>query len=155
LKGNSKASKASAPKRLNEEPIPLPNQHPSKKVKADPEAVHPTLSYTPLQKDLYNFYTINKISLKGFEAVPEPKLDIGTIVMAAVCDRGIGGKYLVTNLFRNKKGYIDYADIPFAKKSPQASIEALEAYQGAGDFVVGALVKPRNAGKIQISLSAI
>lgn len=42
--------------------------------------------------------------------------------MAAICDRGIGGKYLVTNLFRNKKGFIDYTDIPLNKKSQQASI---------------------------------
>jgi len=28
-----------------------------------------------------------------------------------VSDRGIGGKYMVTNLFRNKKGYIDYKEV--------------------------------------------
>lgn len=67
LKGNSRSS---APKRINEEPIPLPNEKPSKKVKADHESTLPTLSYTPLQKDLFNFYTINKISLKNFESVP-------------------------------------------------------------------------------------
>lgn len=82
-------------------------------------------------------------------------MDVGTFVMAAICDRGIGGKYLVANLFRNKKGYIDYVDIPSTKKNEQAAIEALEAYQGPGDFVVGTLVKPRNAGKIQISLADI
>jgi hypothetical protein len=76
-------------------------------------------------------------------------------VLAAVCDRGIGGKYLVTNLFRNKKGYIDYTDISLVRKNEQASIEALEAYQGPGDFLIGALIKPRNPGKIQISLSEI
>lgn len=63
LKGNSKSS---AVKRVNEEPIPLPNQHPSKKIKGDTEAVKPSLSYTPLQKDMYNFFTINKLSLKNF-----------------------------------------------------------------------------------------
>jgi hypothetical protein len=152
LKGNTRAA---APKRVNEEPLPLPNQKPSKKLKEGGESSLPTLSYTPLQKDLFNFYTINKVSLKNFEAVPEPKLDVGTLVLSAVCDRGIGGKYLVTNLFRNKKGYIDFADIPLVRKNEQASIEALEAYQGPGDFLVGALVKPRNAGKIQISLSEI
>lgn len=63
LKGNSKSS---AVKRVNEEPIPLPNQQPSKKIKGDTEAVKPSLSYTPLQKDMYNFFTINKLSLKNF-----------------------------------------------------------------------------------------
>jgi hypothetical protein len=72
----------------------------------------PSLSYTPLQKDLFNFYTINKISLKNFESVPEPRLEVGSQVLAAICDRGIGGKYLVANLFRNKKAYIDYTDVP-------------------------------------------
>jgi len=33
----------------------------------------PTLSYTPLQRDLYNFFVINKAALKNFESVPEPK----------------------------------------------------------------------------------
>lgn len=28
--------------------------------------------------------------------------------MSALCDRGIGGKFLVSNIFRNKKCYIDY-----------------------------------------------
>jgi hypothetical protein len=46
--------------------------------------------------------------LKSFESVPEPKLETGALVLTAICDRGIGGKYLVTNLFRNKKAYIDY-----------------------------------------------
>lgn len=68
----------------------------------------PSFAYTPLQKDLYNFYTINKISLKAMESVPEPKFEVGSIILACICDRGIGGKYLVANLFRNKKGYIDY-----------------------------------------------
>jgi hypothetical protein len=114
LKGNSRTP---APKRINEEPLPLPNQQPSKKVKQEGESSLPALSYTPLQKDLFNFYTINKASLKNFEAVPEPKLDVGAQVLTAVCDRGIGGKYLVTNLFRNKKGYIDYSDIPLLRKN--------------------------------------
>lgn len=68
----------------------------------------PSLSYTPLQRDLYNFYTINKNALKNMEVIPEPKFDVGSSIMAAVCDRGIGGKFLVGNLFRNKKCYIDY-----------------------------------------------
>lgn len=44
-------------------------------------------------------------------------MDVGTVAMVAVCDRGIGGKYLVANLFRNKKGYIDYTDIPLVRKN--------------------------------------
>jgi len=82
----------------------------------------PSLSYTPLQKDLFNFYTINKISLKNFEMVPEPKLEAGSQVLAAICDRGIGGKYLVANLFRNKKAYIDFTDVPLQKTNEQSSI---------------------------------
>lgn len=71
----------------------------------------PSFAYTPLQKDLYNFYTINKISLKAMETVPEPKFEVGSLVLTSICDRGIGGKYLVTNLFRNKKGYVDYKEV--------------------------------------------
>lgn len=33
----------------------------------------PALSYTPLQRDLFNFFAINKSALRNFEAVPEPK----------------------------------------------------------------------------------
>lgn len=150
LKGNSKTSKV---KRVNEEPLPLSNEQTTKKVKVNPEHNVPTLSYTPLQKDLYNFYTINKISLKNFTAVPEPKLEQGSVVLAAICDRGIGGKYLVTNLFRNKKAYIDFSDIPLEPKNDKAALEALEAYQEAGEFVVGTVIKPRTANKIQISFS--
>lgn len=61
----------------------------------------------------------------------------------------------MTNLFRNKKAYIDYTDVPLQKTNDQSAIEALEAYQGPGDFIVGSVVKPRNPGKIQISLSQI
>lgn len=49
------------------------------------------------------------------ESVPEPKFEIGSLVLTAICDRGIGGKFLVTNFFRNKKGYIDYKEISQAK----------------------------------------
>jgi hypothetical protein len=59
----------------------------------------------------------------------------------------------VANLFRNKKAYIDYIDIPLIPKNEQNAIEAIEAYQNAGDFVVGRVVKPRNPSKIQISLA--
>jgi hypothetical protein len=30
----------------------------------------PVLTYTPLQRDLFNFFTINKIVLKNIESVP-------------------------------------------------------------------------------------
>lgn len=73
--------------------------------------------------------------------------------MTAICDRGIGGKYLVTNLFRNKKAYIDYTEVPLQHTNEQSAIEALEAYQSPGDFVVGGVTKPRSTGKIQLSLS--
>lgn len=67
LKGNNRPSASSQPKRVNEEPIPLPNQQPSKKIKEEsPRTSLPSLTYTPLQKDLFNFYTVNKVSLKGF-----------------------------------------------------------------------------------------
>jgi hypothetical protein len=36
---------------------------------------------------------------------------VGSTILTCICDRGIGGKYLVTNLFRNKKGYIDFKEI--------------------------------------------
>ena len=117
-----RVNKSSAPKRVNEEPIPLPGQIPKKKVKEHSEVIMPSLTYTPLQKDLFNFFTINKVSLKNFEAVPEPKLESGSQILAAICDRGIGGKFLVANLFRNKKAYIDYTDIPLMKTNEQSSI---------------------------------
>jgi hypothetical protein len=68
----------------------------------------PSLSYTPLQRDLFNFFSINKTALRNFESVPEPKFEVGSTVLTALCDRGIGGKYLVSNIFRNKKCYIDF-----------------------------------------------
>jgi hypothetical protein len=71
----------------------------------------PTLSYTPLQRDLLNFFTINKTTLKNFTSVPEPKFEVGSTILTALCDRGIGGKFLVGNLFRNKKCYIDYKEM--------------------------------------------
>lgn len=47
---------------------------PVKKVKkSEGDTYMPSFAYTPLTKDLYNFYTINKISLKTMESVPEPK----------------------------------------------------------------------------------
>ena len=51
------------------EHLELSNQ-PGKKVKKDSQSSLPSFSYTPLQKDLFNFYTINKVSLKMMESVP-------------------------------------------------------------------------------------
>ena len=69
-----KNNKTSTPKPIHEEPIPLPGEVTTKKIKTTSEVSIPSLTYTPLQKDLYNFYTVNKISLKSFENVPQPKL---------------------------------------------------------------------------------
>lgn len=80
---------------------------------------------------------------------------MGSFILTAVCDRGIGGKYLVANLFRNKKAYIDFVDVPLVPTNEQKAIEALEAYENAGDFIIGKVIKPRNPSKIQISLSGI
>ncbi len=80
---------------------------------------------------------------------------MGSQVLAAVCDRGIGGKYLVANLLRNKKAFIDYMDIPLQRTSEQGATEALEAYQSPGDYIIGTAVKPRSVGKVQLSLSEI
>ena len=34
----------------------------------------------------------------------------------------------MANLFRNKKAYIDFIDVPLVPKNEQSAIEALEAY---------------------------
>ena len=47
---------------------------------------------------------------------------MGSAVLTAVCDRGIGGKYLVTNLYRNKKAYLDYLDVPMHGNSQQGAV---------------------------------
>jgi hypothetical protein len=56
-------------KRPAEEPIELSTEKPTKKVKKS-EDIMPLLTYTPLQKDLYNFFTINKITIKNSEIIP-------------------------------------------------------------------------------------
>lgn len=39
------------------------------------------------------------------------KLSVNTLVLAAVFDRGVNNKYLIANLNRNKKAYIQKFDI--------------------------------------------
>lgn len=53
----------------------------------------------------------SKITCKNIDSIPQPKYLIGTFVLTAIADRGIGGKYIVTNFNRNKKGYIDYKQL--------------------------------------------
>lgn len=72
-----KKNEGSVPKKISKNEGILPNKNeeikddlditnkPVKKVKKSNEESLPSFAYTPLQKDLYNFYTINKISLKG------------------------------------------------------------------------------------------
>lgn len=73
-----KKNQGSVPKKINKNVGILPNSNedvkedlditskPSKKIKkSNEEQLLPSFAYTPLQKDLYNFYTINKISLKA------------------------------------------------------------------------------------------
>jgi hypothetical protein len=61
--------------------------------------------------------------------VPEPKFEVGSLILTSICDRGIGGKYLVANLFRNKKGYIDYKEISQSQISGNKNFKGIEAYQ--------------------------
>lgn len=67
--------------------------------------------YTPFEGDLISFFKTTKLDCKNVEAVPKPKYEVGSQVLTAVCDRGIGGKYLVTSFSRNTKGYIDYKQL--------------------------------------------
>lgn len=128
------------------------NNHPSKKVKKNSESIMPTFSYTPLQKDLFNFYTINKSSLKMMENCPEPKFEVGSTVLASICDRGIGGKYLVVNLHRNKKGYIDFKEVSQVNNGKD-DFSGIESYREPGDFVVCSVVKSISTNHLQLSLS--
>ena len=73
------------------------------------------------------------------------------MVLTAICDRGIGGKYLLTNLFRNKKCYVDYKEVSHTK-GKKDEFEGIEAYNEAGDFVIGNVVKSINPPHLQISL---
>ena len=63
-------NKSSKPK--PHQSIDKPTQ-PKKKVKKSLEEIVPSLVFTPLQKDLYNFYTINRTTLKNMEIIQEPK----------------------------------------------------------------------------------
>ena len=72
--------------------------------------------------------------------------------MASVCDRGIGGKYLVANLFRNKKGYIDFKEVSQIN-SGKEDYSGIEAYNEAGDYVVCSVVKSISHNHLQLSMS--
>lgn len=72
-----------------------------------------------MQKNWYNFFVVNKATLKSLEIIPEPKLEMGSAILCAISDRGVGGKYLVGNLFRNKKVYIDYSELQVSKGNEQ------------------------------------
>lgn len=61
--------------------------------------------------------------------MPEPKFEVGSLILTSICDRGIGGKYLVANLFRNKKGYIDYKEISQSQIAGNKNFKGIEAYQ--------------------------
>ena len=104
-------------------------------------------TYTPLQHDLYNFYSLNRATIKSLEVIPEPKFEIGSNILTAICDRGISGKYLVANLFRNKKGYIDYKEI-----GQNGDIEIIERYHQPGDYVIAGVIKSTNPKNTQLSL---
>lgn len=111
----------------------------------------PSLVYSPLQKDLFNFYTVNKSTLRNMDKIHEPKFEVGSFALIAICDRGIGGKFLVGNMYRNKKAYIDYKDISEIK-SKKNEYEAIEAYKAPGDYVVGNVIKGRDSSHIQMRL---
>lgn len=60
----------------------------------------------------------------------------------------------MANLFRNKKAYIDFTDL-IESKNEKASIQALEKYTAPGQYVIGSVIKSRNASNIQISLKDV
>ena len=86
--------------------------------------------------------------LKSIETIPQPKFEVGSIVLTAIADRGIGGKYLVSNFFRNKKGYIDYKEI-----SQLHDPQAIENYTYPGDYIVSSVIRGMNPNSIQLSMS--
>lgn len=64
-----------------------------------------------MEGDLFSYFKASKTSCKTVESVPKPKYEVGSTVLTAICDRGIGGKYLVANFSRNLKGYLDYKEL--------------------------------------------
>lgn len=70
-------------------------------------------------------------------------------MLTAICDRGIGGKYLVASFSRNLKGYIDYKQL-----NSTHNPEAIAQYTTPGEFVLAKVVKGDNAKHTQLSLSA-
>lgn len=99
---------------------------------------------------MYSFFVASKATCKSIDAVPQPKYSIGTYVLTAIADRGIGGKYLVTNFNRNKKGYIDYKQLDISHNPG-----AIEVYDRPGDFVMAQVIKGENETKTQLTLSDI
>lgn len=73
--------------------------------------------------------------------------------MAALCDRGIGGKFLVANIFRNKKCYIDYKEVSLFNNEKKNQ-EVLEKYDQPGEFVIGTVVKGINPNHVQLSMGS-
>lgn len=92
--------------------------------------------YTPLEGDLYSYFKSTKVSCKSVEAIPKPKYEVGSYCLTAVCDRGIGGKYLVTSFSRNLKGYIDYKQL-----NSTHNPESISQYAGPGEFLLTQVVK--------------
>ena len=108
------------------------------------------LHFNPIDSDLYSFFSTSRANCKSVEAVPQPKYLIGSYVLTAIADRGIGGKYLVTNFPRNKKGYLDYKQLDISHNPG-----AIEVYSQPGEFVMAKIIKGENVSKVQLTLSDI
>lgn len=104
--------------------------------------------YTPFEGDLYSYFKTTKLSCKTVEVVPKPKYEVGSLVLTAVCDRGIGGKYVVTSFSRNAKGYIDYKQL-----STSHNPDAISQITGPGGFLIAQAIKGDNPKHIQLSLA--
>lgn len=106
--------------------------------------------FNPLDSDIYSYFVSSKLTCKNIEAIPQPKYSVGTSVLTAIADRGIGGKYLVTNFNRNKKGYVDYKQLDISHNPG-----AIEVYEQPGEFVLAKVVKGENETKTQLTLSDV
>lgn len=60
---------------------------------------------------------------------------------------------MVSNIFRNKKCYIDYKEMSLFTNEKKNQ-EVLEKYDHAGEFVIGTVVKGMNPNHVQLSLSS-
>lgn len=103
-----------------------------------------------MESDLFSYFKSTKTSSKTVESIPKPKYEVGSMALTAICDRGIGGKYLVTNFSRNCKGYIDYKELNFSHNP-----EAISHYTHPGEFLVAQVVKGENPKHIQLSLNLL